>query len=248
MSSRVLSRFLPVAVGDVSVYGGIKRGAARQADLESQQRLPEHEPFRDEDNDPEGLLYDQQDDSDAARSVTVSPEIRGEHKWLWQGKKRAEEDEDVPESLLLDDKRKHAASHQAPQQPPESSQVRTEAQWRATQQQHTLHASRAPRQVRPRSAKPRSSTGAVTQGDPRAAAMWQYTNAQTLDALLLEVYQYYTGHGMVSILLSQALSLLSELFLFSFAMFLTTCIDYSKVPSSKSTSEVLIPKCMAKAS
>ncbi|KAK4898255.1 autophagy protein atg9 [Elasticomyces elasticus] len=248
MSSRVLSRFLPVAEGDVSVYEGIKRGAARKLDLESQQRLPEHEPFRDEDEDPEGLLYDQQEDSDAAQSATVSPERRGADKWLGQGKRRAEEDEDVPESLLLDDKRKHAATRQLAPRPVDSSQVRTEAQWRATQQQHGLHASLSPKQVRPRSARPRSSTGTVTQRDPQAAAMWQYTNAQNLDAFLLEVYQYYTGHGMVSILLSQALGLLSELFVFSFAMFLTTCIDYSKVPSSKSTSEVLIPKCMAKAS
>ncbi|KAK0822410.1 autophagy protein atg9, partial [Friedmanniomyces endolithicus] len=77
--------------------------------------------------------------------------------------------------------------------------------------------------------------------------MWQYTNAQNLDAFLLEVYQYYTGHGTWSILLSQAISLLNELFVFGFAMFLTTCIDYKKVPLSKSISEVLIPQCMAKA-
>ncbi|KAK3062664.1 autophagy protein atg9, partial [Teratosphaeriaceae sp. CCFEE 6253] len=60
--------------------------------------------------------------------------------------------------------------------------------------------------------------------------MWQYTNAQNLDAFLLEVYQYYVGHGMWSILLSKAIGLLSELFVFGFAMFLSTCVDYEKIP------------------
>ncbi len=249
MSSRVLSRFLPVAEGDVSVYDGIRLDAARQADVEAR-HLPEHEPFHDDD-DPEALLYDEQLDSDAAQSATVSPEIRGAHRWLGtKGKGRAEEEEeDVPESLLLDDKREPPASRPSSQRLPSNSQVRTEAQWKAAQQQHGLHTSRSPRHTRPGSARPRSSaaTATVAQRDPQAAAMWQYTNAQNLDAFLLEVYQYYTGHGTWSILLSQAISLLNELFVFGFAMFLTTCIDYKKVPLSKSISEVLIPQCMAKA-
>jgi len=78
--------------------------------------------------------------------------------------------------------------------------------------------------------------------------MWLYTNANNLDAFLLEVYQYFVNHGVWSILLARFISLLTELFVFTFAMFLTTCIDYSKVPVSKSTAEVLIPKCMANAS
>lgn len=78
--------------------------------------------------------------------------------------------------------------------------------------------------------------------------MWTYTNANNLDAFLLEVYQYYVDHGVWSILLARGISLCTELFVFSFAMFLTTCIDYSKVPTSRSTSQVLIPKCMSKAS
>ncbi|EMC95833.1 hypothetical protein BAUCODRAFT_44094, partial [Baudoinia panamericana UAMH 10762] len=84
--------------------------------------------------------------------------------------------------------------------------------------------------------------------DPQAGATWMYTNASNLDAFLLEVYNYYVGHGFWSILLSRAISLLTELFVFAFAMFLTTCVDWGKLPSSKSSSEVLIVKCMAKAS
>ena len=77
--------------------------------------------------------------------------------------------------------------------------------------------------------------------------MWLYTNASSLDAFLLEVYEYFAQHGVWSILLARVIKMLTELFVFSFATFLTTCIDYKKVPASKSTSEVMIPKCMAKA-
>jgi autophagy-related protein 9 len=151
--------------------------------------------------------------------------------------------------LLLEDK---GQSARKPLLGPEKQDARAEAQWRAMQEQQNLHANRL---SRPAGVNTRRSTTQVAvlssakpQVDPRADAMWLYTNASNLDAFLREVYRYYVGHGVWSILLSRALNSLTELFVFSFAMFLTTCIDYSKIPSSKSTGEVLIPKCMAKAS
>jgi autophagy-related protein 9 len=78
--------------------------------------------------------------------------------------------------------------------------------------------------------------------------MWTFTNAPNLDAFLHEAYSYFTGHGMSSILLSKFLTQATELFVFCFAMFLSTCIDYSKIPVSKKTAEVLIPKCIDKSS
>lgn len=64
----------------------------------------------------------------------------------------------------------------------------------------------------------------------------------------MEVYQYYVEHGIWSICLSRAIYLLTTVFLFACFMLLSTCVDYSKIPSSKGTSEVLIPKCMQNAS
>ncbi|KAF2227805.1 autophagy protein Apg9-domain-containing protein, partial [Elsinoe ampelina] len=82
--------------------------------------------------------------------------------------------------------------------------------------------------------------------DRKEQALWRWANVENVDGFLLEVYQYYTDHGIWSIILARIIYVLSTAFLFSAYMFLSTCIDYSKVPHSKSTAEILIPKCMAK--
>ncbi|KAK5115200.1 hypothetical protein LTR85_009958 [Meristemomyces frigidus] len=251
MSSRVLSRLLPVAEGDVSVYESIRRDGARRADWEAQRRTPSDEPFYDDDDDPDALLLEAQREPEPSESATISPEIRGAEKWLGQGsKRRTEEDEDVPESLLLEPRGKAGTSRPSSQRPPSSSHERTEAQWRATQQHHGLHPQPPARHANRSASRPQTAATAATavQPNPEAEAMWLYTNAGNLDAFLLEVYEYYTQHGVWSILLSRAISLVTEVFVFSFAMFLTTCIDYKKIPTSKTSTEVLIPQCMAKAS
>ncbi|KAK3710946.1 autophagy protein atg9 [Vermiconidia calcicola] len=255
MTSRVLSRLLPVAEGDVSVFEGMRSAPHRQLDLESQGRRIHEDQFHDEEEAyPDRMFFEGANDdvSDAAHppSPEQSPTLqRIRPKWLENHKnRRIDEDEDVPESLLLDPKDKRAVSR--PQSSQSEARTRAEAQWKAAQEQHELHPAPPSRQGIRRAPHQRAETSAasVLLQDPQADAMWLYTNANNLDAFLLEVYQYYVEHGVWSILLSRALTLLTEVFVFSFAMFLTTCIDYSKVPTSSSTSEVLIPKCMAKAS
>ncbi|KAK5137954.1 hypothetical protein LTR08_005750 [Meristemomyces frigidus] len=245
MSSRVLSRLLPVAEGDVSVYETLRRDGARQADVEAQRRPPTDEPFYDDDDDPEALLLEAQHGPDVPESATPSPKVRA-----MGGRRRAEEEEDVPGSLFLEPRGNTGGSGPSSGRVPSGKHARAEAQWRATQQQHGLHTQPRSRHGDTRARRSRSDANKVPtmQQNPAADAMWLYTNASNLDAFLLEVYEYYVQHGVWSILLSRAISLMTELFVFSFAMFLTTCIDYPKVPTSKSISEVLIPKCMAKAS
>lgn len=250
MTSRVLSRLLPVAEGDVSVYESLRREPIRYRDLEAQQPPAVHHPFHDDDDDPEALLYEGQQEPNPSDAATESPEMKPALKWLDRPpKRRPEEDDDVPESLLLEPKGRAGRSRAASKGGPRSTQSRTEAQWRAAQEPHGLDAT-PPRSSRPTTARSRSAAGIVTHAEPNPAAdaMWMYTNASNLDAFLLEIYQYYVQHGVWSVLLSRVISLATELFVFSFAMFLSTCIDYSKVPGSKSTSEVLIPQCMSKAS
>jgi autophagy-related protein 9 len=248
MSSRVLSRLLPVAEGDVSVYENLMRDHTRYADLEAQHETGAAGQFHDDDDDPEALLYDARHEQDPSQSATVSPETPAARKWLGTGgKRRVDEDEDVPESLLLEPRGKTASSTPASNRSPTLARARTDAQWRATQQQHGLHAPASPRQARAVPANVAISPGNL-QAEKHAQAMWQYTNASNLDAFLLEVYEYYVSHGVWSMLLSRALSLLTELFVFSFAIYLTTCVDYRKIPTSKSSSEILIPKCMVNAS
>lgn len=261
MTSRVLSRFLPVAEGDVSVFEGMRNTTHQHPDVESQPGRAAEELFHDDEEFPDRLFFEGANDDDtydqprrnpqqppSSQSSPIVDRIRP--KWLEdQRNRRIEEDEDVPQSLLLDPN-DGAELNRPTSQGDGRIKTTIEAKWKAAQEEHRLHtrlSSRPAPRRGPRSQAP------VTQAPPpqhnrRAEAMWLYTNANNLDAFLLEVYQYYVSHGVWSILLSRVISLLTEAFIFSFFIFLTTCIDYSAIPKSKSTSEVMIPKCMAKAS
>ncbi|EME42054.1 hypothetical protein DOTSEDRAFT_72973 [Dothistroma septosporum NZE10] len=244
-ASRFISRMLPGAEGDVSA-SMYERVRMRQ-DVESQ-RYPPADTFHDDDDDPNAFLYDaDQTPTDPGQS----PEMMASPVASRPKKHTIDEDEDVPESLLLDPGKRGISRASKVPQPDLRRNNNEAAQWQATQEQQRLHMSEAPRSTRP-SSRPSKRTAAHTnragRTDPRNEAMWLYTNASNLDSFLGEIYQYYVGHGVWSILLSRVISLMSELFMFSFAMFLTTCIDYSKIPTSKSTVEVMIPKCMSKAS
>ncbi|KAF2487308.1 autophagy protein Apg9-domain-containing protein [Neohortaea acidophila] len=255
MTSRVLSRFLPVAEGDVSVFETLRNEPHRHLDVESQRAPTSDGAFRDYDDDPEHMFFEGANDDvhlspDARASMQSSPTLdRIRPKWLEDTRnRRIEEDEDVPDSLLLDPNT-HPPSSRASSRPTKNlAQARVEAQWKAAQDQHGLHSTPTARQMISMAPRSTPDYAPPLQVDPQAQAMWMYTNANNLDAFLLEVYQYYVEHGVWSILLSRTISLLTELFVFTFAMFLTTCIDYSKIPSSKSTAEVTIPKCMSQAS
>ena len=261
MTSRVLSRLLPVAEGDVSVFEGMRTFPHRTSDVESQQGQPTEDAFHDDEEYPDRLFFEGAND-DVSEPTQPSPQNfpssqssptldRIRPRWLEDRRnRRIEEDEDVPESLLLDPKDKAALSRPTSQPTRGDAQSRAEAQWRAAQERHGLHLGTRARSTRDAGLYTRTETDAVRQiqPNPQADAMWLYTNASNLDAFLLEVYEYYVEHGVWSILLSRGISLLTEAFVFGFAMFLSTCIDYSQVSHGKSTADILIPKCMTKAS
>jgi autophagy-related protein 9 len=257
LASRVLSRFLPVAEGDVSTYDGLRRDAVRRGgDVEALRHRMYTDGFQedDDDDDPDTFLYDAAGDQPTPSDPGQSPEMMAapsRQKWKSPAaKRRGLEDEDVPESLLLESRGKAGPSRHPAKNPAEAKLARAEAQWKASQDQQGLYAPRAPPSARPPSRPSRGGTAPtrpIFQPNPQAEATWMYTNAHNLDAFLLEVYQYFVQHGVWSILLSRVLTLLTELFAFSFTMFLTTCIDYSKLPTSKSTAEIVVPRCMASA-
>lgn len=258
LASRVLSRFLPVAEGDVSVYDGMGRNAVRRGgDVEALRHHVYTDGFQDDDDDddPDTFLYDGAGYQPTPTDPDQSPEMMAaQSRQKWQSsaaKRRGMEDEDVPESLLLEPRGKAGPSRQHSKTPADVKLARAEAQWKASQDQPgpSRYASRAPQSSRPTSRPSRGTTAIrpTLRPNPQAEATWLYTNAHNLDAFLLEVYQYFVQHGVWSILLSRVLTLLTELFAFSFTMFLTTCLDYSKLPTSKSTAEIMVPKCMAKA-
>jgi len=241
----------------VSVFEDLRAAPHRHGDLKSRGR--QEDTFHDEDDDyPDRIFLEGANDEDSdqtqpspasqpsARQSPILERIRP--KWLDSRRnRRIDEDDDVPESLILDDNKKGASSRGSSRPTGQDTKARAEAQWKAAQERQRLHAEPSTRAV---SRGHRSSTKAAqpVQADPHVDAMWLYTSAANLDAFLLEVYQYYVEHGVWSILLSRIISLVTELFIFSFAMFLTTCVDYSKVPGSKMTSDIVIPKCMKNAS
>lgn len=251
MASKMLSRLLPVAEGDVSVYDSLRREAS--SDLEGQRRSTRHIHLPDDDEDPDDMLYAAQADAMPYRDVLTSPQTqpssnsspivtRARAGWA-DTKRRAEDDDDVPASLMLDEQDVHSApGHEdlgiirAAERPSGSQRrpVRAATQSYATSPAVRIHSSLPPTQ-RP------------IQASAKTQAMWLFTNASGLDAFLHEVYQYYVQHGIWSIILSKVISQLTELFVFSFAILLMTCIDYSKVPSSKSISDVWISQGVAKA-
>ncbi|OAX81033.1 hypothetical protein ACJ72_04627 [Emergomyces africanus] len=74
--------------------------------------------------------------------------------------------------------------------------------------------------------------------------MWRWANVENLDNFLADVYDYFLGNGIKSILLSRVLNLLTLAFVVGFTVFLTSCIDYRLVPHGKTMSDIVVPHCV----
>ena len=81
--------------------------------------------------------------------------------------------------------------------------------------------------------------------DAKDRALWRWANVNNLDVFLREVYGYFLGNGIYSILLSRTLNLLTLAFVTSFSTYLMTCIDYSKVRHSTTLKQIQVDHCMA---
>ncbi|KAF3031733.1 autophagy protein atg9 [Didymella heteroderae] len=152
-----------------------------------------------------------------------------------------EDDDDVPQSLLLEGgPPSPEATRGLPPPVPGPSTRRTRAQWDTTQRQQRLHDDMARTPV-----NTWGRTGHFNV-NPKEKALWLWVNQTDLDAYMKDVYEYYRGHGIYSMLLKRFLTLLQTAFVVGFMTFLGWCIDYSKLPTSHKMSEVLVPKCTAR--
>jgi autophagy-related protein 9 len=129
-----------------------------------------------------------------------------------------DDDDDVPESLLLEGSptvnptepnRRRAAPDGLPPPVPGPSTRQTRAQWDATRRHQRLHEEN-------QGVAPTLGWGALARHghlavDPKQKALWLWVNVSDLDAFLVEVYGYYTGCGIYSILLRRLLTLLQVL-------------------------------------
>ncbi|RJE22092.1 hypothetical protein PHISCL_05562 [Aspergillus sclerotialis] len=169
------------------------------------------------------------------------------------------DDDDVPASLLVEGHQDNDNQRtNLPPPPPQNrfdgdasvpgpSSETNRAHWETTKTQQPLHHSntRKPHPVKGWSLGQHPNLAMV---DPKEKAMWRWANVENLDNFVRDVYTYFLGNGIWSILLIRALNLLTFAFVVGFSTFLTNCIDYHKVRGSKTLDDILIQKCTKKMS
>ncbi|KAM3470218.1 hypothetical protein MY8738_009829 [Beauveria namnaoensis] len=149
-------------------------------------------------------------------------------------------DEDVPASLLVENndepiQRLESMSRATAQGAKESIPWRASppgahtAQWETVKRQHRLYRDDAIKTF-----QLHSMVSGSRLGGRRERALWRWVNTSSLDSFMRDVYDYYEGGGMWCILCSNALWLLETLFVAILLTFLSQCVDYGKVPKSKS--------------
>ncbi|KAI9658736.1 MAG: autophagy protein atg9 [Bathelium mastoideum] len=149
--------------------------------------------------------------------TNTSTRSRVTPKWMRQQRNIdavLDEEEDVPESLLLEGGRRQQVS--APNSPdsapsalpppvPGPSNQSNRTHWSSAQEHQPLHEdlSTDTRPIRNRQART-----TMLIADPKEKAMWRWTNVYNLDNFLGDVYTYYTNHGFWSIMLARFLNML----------------------------------------
>lgn len=69
-----------------------------------------------------------------------------------------------------------------------------------------------------------------------------------MDEFLQRLYNYYEGKGFLCIVLLSLVNLLTVAFVVGFSVFLSECIEYSKIPKSNTLHDVLVDNCPSKMS
>jgi len=223
MTSNIFSR-LGQAAQDRSYYEKL-RGGHDSYDVEGRAGLDEeniNHQFNDFDLEhPEGLGIDGSRvtvDSVGPREVSKAPQHgRGGPVSRWLAADD-DGDNDVPESLLVepvDAVPSQAPTHRGMQRSsrdtavPGPSSQRIQAQWKAVKDQQRLHNEEShglpPNPLDGR--QPWSWMTNLGSGDPREKALWRWVNVSNLDVFIRDVYDYYQGNGIWSILTERCLHL-----------------------------------------
>ena len=228
MASNILSRFLPPAVGEPSIYETLRQHdeSSDQSDLEERAGMA-----LDEENLSTGFQDYELDDAlaDAIGDQEVPPindnpsrQTQGTSARKTQSRTRKPHaarrlkiddlDDDVPQSLLIEDERVLLPGSKADRNRARSPPVlgpssrETRAKWQATQEQQRLHQE----SILPRTHNTKNRGRGLPLGmmDPKDRAMWMWANVENLDNFLKDVYDYYVGNGIWCILLNRLLNLL----------------------------------------
>ncbi|KAM0298353.1 hypothetical protein ACHAPM_008423 [Fusarium culmorum] len=251
MASNIFSRIKSPSGGSQSFYQQLRSGED-----------PEYDPGLDEEN--LGHRFDDfqaegMDIGDSRMTVeSVAPGSKGKGKATFRPTAHArssgitsprwqqddEGDNEVPASLLMEPKdldppasppNKRATNPGSSRTPASAgpSSARTRAQWEAATAQQQLHQDHP--YTTPMGPQPIPVARGTMSNNPREKALWRWVNTSNLDSFMRDVYDYFEGGGLWCILCANAL-------------WLFQCIDYSRVPDSRSLHEVIVPQCTRKMS
>ena len=224
MASNLLSRLLPP--GNRSIYEAMREqdDSSDTTDVEERSRMAlDEENLGDHTFDLEPALVDAMEArigiEDSRVELPRDKNRQGEGlSWsrpLPSAPEPDEADDDVPPSLLIETNQPGPSSpllsprpraQRSPLAIPITGQASgaTHAKWNATQQQQRLH--RDPNILPAYTGRPSRKNLLII--DPKEKALWRWANVQNLDNFLQDVYEYFLGNGMWSILLSGLLNLL----------------------------------------
>ena len=227
MASNLLSRLLPPAAGEPSVYETLRQHdeLSDQSDLEERAGMTLDEEnigtgFHD--YEPDALTDATTNKVGSSRVKYSSRQSQGSAARTAQSRPRTPHaagranmddlDDEVPQSLLIEDDQAPNLLPRIEQDsampPPVSgpSSRATRAKWQATQEQQRLHQeSVLPREYSKKNLRRGQPLGMM---DPKDRAMWMWANVENLDNFLKDVYDYYIGNGIWCILLNRILNLL----------------------------------------
>ena len=226
MASNILSRFLPPAVGEPSVYETLQQHdeVSDLSDIEERAGMTLDDRnleagFHDYELD-DAIADDTQSQVDSSRMKDSGRQIQGPspkrgHRTI-QGQRQNtvvdDVDDEVPQSLLVEAGQKvmrTSAEHlnmDIPSPVPGPAGKGARSKWQAAREQQRLHQDPLSRHSQSRFPT-RQANHLGTMG-PKERAMWMWANVENLDNFLMGIYDYFLGNGIWCILLSRILNLL----------------------------------------
>lgn len=236
MTSNLLSRLLPTNTTGRSIYEELRANDDTSgSDVEERAGLAldeENLRFRDDELDDDAAF-----NIEDSRLTTTSPTFLNRERdgggvagtqgntdgtssrWLPESPRLLEEDgeDEVPHSLLIEgnDPARRSAPRQSRNRPstqhtripamPGPSSRENRAHWEAAQAQQQLHTDR---QDPPSGQPPEQARARLLTGTAKDRAMWRWNNVTNIDLFMHEVYQYYQGRGMWSMVTDEILKIL----------------------------------------
>ena len=236
MASNILSRLLPAGTDAPSEYESLRHDLPSDTDDSQDHDMALDEENLDErfhDHDVEALLAEATESQVTTESTAFLPQMAGANqtssrpesskmpRWFRGSPPQRgtgwDEDDDVPQSLLLETGRPkppergrqrsnaRADPERLPSPVPGPSTRNAKKNWETTRTQQRLyqdsegqtHAGNYIRALR---------SGRFIS-DPKEREMWRWANVNNLDKFLQNVYAYHSGKGIWSIILRRVLSL-----------------------------------------